>query len=156
MNKHLQYLKYLLLHKWYVGIECWRRGLYRHAFTHDWTKFLPVEWFPYVNYFYGERDQASFDRAWNHHQKANPHHWQYWLLTMDDGTTHALDMPHWQRVEMLCDWIGAGRAIAITRSLSWTSESTRTWFVANRWRMNLHPETLKWMMEELNVTFGVS
>ncbi len=26
----------------------------------------------------GVRDR--FDKAWNHHQKANDHHWQYWLL----------------------------------------------------------------------------
>jgi len=29
--------------------------------------------------------KLRFDIAWNHHQKRNKHHWQYWLLTEDNN-----------------------------------------------------------------------
>lgn len=87
MKPHLQYLWYVLRHKWFVfvagltyGVPLWQ------LLIHDLSKCSPAEWGPYVAYFYGRDTTASkpvFDRAWNHHQKANPHHWQYWLLTND-------------------------------------------------------------------------
>jgi len=54
MQPHLRYLAYVLRHKWHVFIAC--RGLHVplwQAIIHDWTKFLPCEWFPYVQRFYG-------------------------------------------------------------------------------------------------------
>ena len=105
MKAHFQYLSYVLRHKWFVlvaGLRL-RVGLVQ-LLTHDWSKFLPSEWGPYVAHFYGEKPadeevdrlkylgifikskaeiKADFDRAWNHHQKRQPHHWQYWLLTSD-------------------------------------------------------------------------
>ena len=92
--KYLKYLNYLLRHKWYVGIECWKRGLYLYAFTHDLSKFSLDELVPYTNYFYGKGNKITrgrnktgyykptdtgdkaFDFAWLLHQKRNKHHWQ--------------------------------------------------------------------------------
>lgn len=51
--KYLEYLKYLLRHKWYTGLECLRHGLFWEAVTHDLSKFLPDEFFPYCEHFYG-------------------------------------------------------------------------------------------------------
>lgn len=105
MKAHFQYLSYVLRHKWFVFVAGLRLrvGLVQ-LITHDWSKFLPSEWGPYVANFYGEKPtdeevhrlmhlsifikskaeiKADFDRAWNHHQKRQPHHWQYWLLTTD-------------------------------------------------------------------------
>lgn len=107
MKKHWQYLKYVLRHKWFVFLACLEYGLIWRGIKHDWTKFLPSEWFPYVNYFYGEKQsspnkwefrdgklarakevpnpvQDAFDRAWLFHQKRNSHHWQFWLLSPDN------------------------------------------------------------------------
>lgn len=107
MRKHWLYLKYVIRHKWYVFLECLKYGLVWRGIKHDYTKLLPSEWFPYVEYFYGEKAahpktkvfkdgdfvplmeppehvKRAFDAAWNHHQKRNRHHWQYWLLTPDN------------------------------------------------------------------------
>lgn len=106
MKRHLNYGKYVLRHKWYVFLACLRFGLLWRGIKHDWTKFLPVEWTPYARTFYAPdgskqyKPDPLFDHAWNHHQKANSHHWQYWLLSPDkprpnfwyqshdDGMTH--------------------------------------------------------------------
>lgn len=123
---HWAYLVYVIRHKWFVfragrwcGVGIWQ------LLIHDWTKFLPCEWYPYVGSFYNRDgtkrdwksrtavDKLAFNRAWNHHQKANKHHWQYWVLTndSDDPKHSALEMPEKYRREMVADWMGAGRAI---------------------------------------------
>lgn len=118
MKRHVNYLKYILRHKWFVivasrkfGVPLWL------ALLHDWSKFRPSEWTPYAETFYksnGEKqyvESMEFEWAWNHHQKRNKHHWQYWLLTLDSGETEALEMPLRYVREMVADWAGAGRAI---------------------------------------------
>lgn len=137
MNKHLQYLSYVLRHKYYVFIGCMKLGVsWWQAIIHDMSKFYPVEWFAYVEYFNGNppfNNKDQFDRAWNHHQKANPHHWQYWLLLMDDGNLIALDMPDKFVREMVADWYGAGMALG--------KPDIRGWYEATKHQKTLHPST---------------
>lgn len=75
---------------------------------HDASKYETMEFDGYRNYFYpieGEhRDKAAFNLAWNHHQKTNPHHWEYWCLIGRNGGMEALNMPFAYIFEMLCDW----------------------------------------------------
>lgn len=88
MRTHWLYLKAVLRHKRFVyeegrklGLTAWR------CLIHDWQKFMPIEWFPYANAFYGSgggktgkpQGDRAFDRAWHHHQKFGPHHWQHWI-----------------------------------------------------------------------------
>jgi hypothetical protein len=156
MSQHLQYLRYVLRHKWFVFlagfdlcVPIWR------LIVHDWTKFQPVEWFPYVRFFYGNgrsREQlgsysadqvqdGDFELAWNHHQKRNDHHWQYWIRFGDDGTVLTIPMPDVCRREMLADWRGAGRALGKT--------DTPAWYEANKEKLQLHPETRAWVEVQL-------
>lgn len=159
MKAHWQYLCYVLRHKRFVYREGRKLGVGRlQLLVHDFQKFLPAEWFPYVQTFYGcdekyYRDAArrgfvlrkpwgwgrdAFDRAWLHHQKlGGKHHWQYWLLSEDDGGTRALEMPDRYRREMLADWRGAGLALG--------KPDTAEWYAANRDRMVLHPDTRAWI-----------
>lgn len=154
MSKHLKYAKYLFRHKWFVflagrktGVALWR------LIVHDWSKFLPSEWLPYANYFHGGvlkcmAAQARFDYAWLHHQKLNPHHWQYWVLREDSGATKLLEIPpHFVR-EMVADWMGAGRAI----TGKWDSQA---WYERNKEKILLY-ETSRSMVEMLLETYGGS
>lgn len=164
MKKHFQYASYVFRHKWWVfvaglkiGAPVWR------LLIHDWSKFLPCEWSPYVNSFYGgfkwkERPQKikdAFNSAWNHHQKANKHHWQYWLLTndSDDPKHKPLPMPESYAREMVADWMGAGRAI----TGKWECPQ---WYAKNKDKIILHDDTRLYVetllsslgtTEELNV-----
>src|SRR5882762_4064498 len=92
--KHWKYLSYIVRHKWFVALAGMqtRVSIWR-LLKHDWTKFLPCEWCPYVQSFYGGwkyKDRppelvAAFDAAWLHHQHWNDHHWQHWVLREDSG-----------------------------------------------------------------------
>jgi hypothetical protein len=41
----IKYLNYLLRHKWYVGIECFKKGLIWRGLVHDLSKFLQANFF---------------------------------------------------------------------------------------------------------------
>ena len=171
---YIKYLRYLILHKWYVAQECWRRNLWFRAIVHDWSKFLPSEFIPYARYFYGPKYQFlisingdrrnhalntgeyqefindAFDRAWLTHQHRQPHHWQYWVLREDSGDTKVLQMLYPVCMEMVSDWIGAGRAInRTTPDPADPCKETRRWYLANKEKILLHPETRKMVEIEL-------
>lgn len=148
---HWQYAKYVFRHKWYVLKECWKYGLYWRGLVHDLSKFSRAEWDAYAMSFYGpweydERPEwlvAMFDRAWLHHQHVNSHHPQHWVLREDSGNVKVLEMPWEDRVEMIADWRGAGKAQG--------NPDTRGWYLKNREKILLGPETRAWVEVVLNV-----
>lgn len=162
-----KYLWYILRHKYYVSIECFKQGLIWQGITHDMSKFLPSEFKAYAEYFYGEKHccncknfrknkdnycyaifeymvniytngasrckmysklSEEFDLAWLKHIHRNKHHWQYWLLKEDSGNLKTIDMPVNIIREMVCDWIGAGKAIKGTGGI----KETRDWWSTNK------------------------
>jgi hypothetical protein len=112
MKAHLNYLKYVMRHKWYVFLACLDMGVpLLIAIFHDWDKFLPDEWFPYVHTFYAPdgskqyRESAAFARAWMLHQHRNKHHWQYWIWISIPSHNAAAPLPKtdylmWDRGEL--------------------------------------------------------
>jgi len=156
MRRHLLYLRYVMRHKFWVLVGCARLArllpisealsLIWRGLIHDTSKFRPSEWLPYAAFFYGDKpvhfpgdmkpsrtESTEFDRAWLFHLHRNRHHWQHWLLTMDDGTVEALDMPTQDYMEMLADWYGAGRAQG--------HNDTPGWYRANKHKITLSPRT---------------
>lgn len=124
--KHIQgiyfkYFRFVLKHKWYVLLECFKKGEYIRGISHDNSKFSPDEFIPYARYFYLdfstlgldeiEDIKSDFNNAWLLHIHRNPHHWQHWVLHEDCGNCIKLDMPDMYIREMVSDWKGAGKAI---------------------------------------------
>lgn len=106
---------------------------------------------PYVGSFHIDRKLWAdrFDAAWNHHQKANKHHWQYWVLTNDsDEPKHqALEMPETYVREMVADWIGAGRAIT-------GKYGVKKWYEGNKHKQMIHCKSRS-LVEDLISKLGV-
>jgi hypothetical protein len=157
MTRHWRYLKYVCRHKWFVLLAGLRLGVgLRQLLIHDWSKFLPGEWGPYAAYFYGvpvkrggivdRHRRDRFNAAWLHHQHFNPHHYQYWVLRNDDGSTVCLPMPDKYRREMVVDWRGAGLALG--------KPDTAGWYLHNRERILLHDDTRAWVERTLGVGGG--
>jgi len=154
---HAKYFHYVFRHKFFVFLECCRLGIPWQGIMHDVSKLSPSEWRPYVNVFFGKtkspRDETGaydpssiggdFDNAWLHHQHHNPHHWQYWVLLGDEGKEKILNMPIKYRKEMLADWRGAGRAHR--------TPNTVVWYMSNKEKMRLHPETRNWIERQLGL-----
>lgn len=152
---HVRYLRYVLLHKWRVlraglplGVPLWQ------LLVHDMSKFSSEEWGPYARWFYTRapdgrtwyevykeaRDlhpgcmsepwqtarnlKADFDGAWVHHQRYNDHHWESWKRQ---------PMPDRYAREMVADWTAAGMDKGFL--------DVHEWYVLNRTRILLHPDT---------------
>lgn len=120
-SRYMRYLGVLLAHKWFVCLAGWkaRVPLWRLV-IHDWSKFLPSQFFPYADHFYGDlrgrTGVSPYDYAWLRHVNANPHHWEYWVpRTHMRGPKNGraemrtMPMPEWAMREMVADWCAASR-----------------------------------------------
>ncbi len=151
MNIYLGYLKYVIRHKWFVLVECWKMKLYWRGLIHDWHKFLPDEFIPFARHFrFGiqtGRDNTGyykpvntgdpdFDLACLRHRHRADHHWQYWITpTAEDMVAH--EIPINCVIEMFCDWIGAGKAQK--------TKGVVAWYKTNKDKMILHPRTREFL-----------
>ena len=98
---------------WYYMNKCghgWR-GLW-----HDMSKFSPTEFWESVKYYSGTRspidackEDKGISMAWMHHKGRNPHHYEYYVDNMENGG-EARKMPYKYAIELICDYLGAGRA----------------------------------------------
>lgn len=152
-NKYIKYLSYILRHKYFVfqaGLKT-KTSIWR-LIKHDWSKFLPSEFLPYVEFFHGPDSvktsgvtgpssrevpvyvKAAFDQAWLHHQHLNDHHWQHWILREDSGAVKLLEMPGPCVREMVADWMGAGRVI----TGKWEAKE---WYLSQKNVIQLHDNT---------------
>ena len=132
---------------------------------HDISKFLPSEFIPYslhdfsldnpggedVGYYKPtETEDKAFDYAWLLHLKRNKHHWQFWTLPEDVGGLKVLEMPLKHRKEMLCDWIGAGKAQGRRSPKEDTYQEVRKWYDCHQTKLQLGEETRQWIEDKIN------
>lgn len=143
-----------------LGLVSWRHFLpfVWRLMVHDVSKLRPSELFSYAAYFYTKVESVECGRAralfglpelappgtmikdhfnvsWLKHQRRNDHHWQYWLLKEDDGgDALPLSMPVPAVLEMVADWLGAGRAI----TGKWDAQG---WYAKNKQNIVLRGET---------------
>lgn len=163
MSNFIPTLKYLCLtikHKWFV----FKAGLKTKApiwrlIIHDWTKFTPMEAPHYGRQFFGDKTQPlKFSYAWLHHQKTNPHHWEYWIPITGhnrggSGDLEPLPMPEWAVREMLADWLGATRAY---QGFYPETLSEWCWFHENIIKITsqMHKDSVKILMRVIEEYFG--
>lgn len=151
MRKHWNNIKYLAKHKWFVGRECFKQGLYWQGLIHDWSKFGPAEWSAYANFFTPDEGadknelRAGFLKGWNHHIHHNPHHWQYWCTQKDTGGRHLFEMPEKYAREMVADWRGASLAM-------FGVDDTRDWYLKRKQHILLHANTRTLVEQLLGIT----
>jgi hypothetical protein len=160
--KYLRYLKYLLKHKFFVMIECFKEGMIIEGIMNDFSKFSPLEFQAYANHFCGENrnvykyvsrngyskdddpiKDVEFDKAWVHHIHHNPHHWQHWVIPENGSKEVILEMPRKYMVEMVCDWVAAGKAQGRYR------HQLKDWYDEHKEDIILAPYTRKWVENKI-------
>ena len=116
VQKFFGHLKTVLKHKWWVFYYCSYARMPFRGLKHDISKFHPVEFFESVKYYSGTRspidvckEDKGYSSAWFHHKGKNKHHYEYWVDNLDRGGI-PVEMPYKYTVEMLCDYLGAGKA----------------------------------------------
>lgn len=141
-------LKIVLLHKWYVFLECCKKGHVILGIRHDLSKLWPSEFLPYVKYLkdkkesYLEKDDKFLYSKFLH-MKRTKHHFEYWLFLHYDSI-YPMKMPQKYVDEMLIDWKVANRYY------SGNDTGLEEWYVDNRHRIILHPDTRKFVDKAMN------
>ena len=116
LEKTCKHFGTICKHKWWVFYYCCKAGIPWRGIKHDLSKFSPTEFWESVKYYQGTRspidackEANGVSKAWLHHKGRNRHHYEYWMDNFDKGGT-PIKMPYKDAVEMLCDYLGAGRA----------------------------------------------
>lgn len=149
MKKH-HYIKHFMTiakHRAIVRHYCFKCGQYKLGLLHDLSKYSPIEFFSGVKYYQGtsspidaEKKEKGYSLAWQHHKGHNPHHWEYWIDNIGSRKNTPIKMPYKYVVEMLCDWIGAGKTYC---GKSWTQKTPYEYYSLVRGGRIIHPRTEK-------------
>lgn len=155
MNKAIGHLKTVTTHKTNVAKYCFMCGLYKQGILHDMSKFSPAEFIESVKYWTGTyspidacKKANGYSLAWLHHKGRNRHHWEYWVDDFDRGI-NSKKMPYKYMLEMVCDYLGAGRAYS---GKDFTMESEWKWWQNKRKIVLMHHDTFRaidYLMNEM-------
>jgi hypothetical protein len=118
----------------------------RNLAYHDLTKFMPEEAIGYAQHdFSSGQYDVEFEKAWNHHKNHNPHHPEYWLSVDRRGEVTPLPMPAIYVLEMVADWVGAGKSYG---------GSIEEWLPKNLHKFVFHSETIV-ILDEILTKMGI-
>lgn len=128
-----------------VFLACCAAGIPWQGVKHDLSKYTPIEFFSSAKYYQGnrspidaEKEDKGYSLAWLHHKGRNRHHYEYWIDYLDDGGKPVV-IPYKYVIEMVCDWIGAGKVYG--GSSKWTrSKPLQFWKWKSR-TAKIHPAT---------------
>lgn len=144
MNKFLGHLKTVLKHKKNVAHYCFICGLYKQGLLHDMSKFSPTEFWESVKYWQGTRspidackEDKGYSLAWFHHKGRNKHHWEYWMDDYEKGFIPK-KMPYKYMLEMICDYLGAGRAY---KGKDFSMDAEYAWWQTKKDKVKMHQDT---------------
>ena len=133
-------------HRKWVRKYAFELGIPWQGLVHDLSKYSPTEFFESVKYYQGTRspiDAAKEDKgystAWFHHRGRNKHHHEYWIDNFDKGMTFNI-MPYKYFVELVCDYLAAGRAY-MGENFSYAKELE--WWKSKRGTIAMHPAQIE-------------
>lgn len=143
-RKLWKHFKTITKHKWYVFNACRRAGILWRGIKHDLSKFGFTEFVSSAKYFQGnkspidaEKEALGYSKAWAHHKGRNSHHWEYWT-DWKNGELYCMRMPLDDVKELMCDWIGAGKAYNRDK---WSCKEPLRWYELHKDKYELHQNT---------------
>lgn len=156
MGSKWKHFKTVANHKKVVFGECRACGITWQGIVHDLSKFSKTEFAPSAKFFQGnrspieaEKEALGYSEAWLHHKAHNKHHWEYWCDYNDEtGEVIPNRIPSKYVVEMVCDWIGAGKVYSKEK---WTQSEPLDYYNKVRQGRHFHPETEELLVRLLEI-----
>ena len=125
----------ILKHKKNVFYYCNIAGITWRGIKHDMSKFSPIEFKESIKYYTGTsspidecKKENEYSLAWMHHKGHNDHHYEYWMDNFDEGG-ESIQMPLDCAIEMICDYLAAGKTYNENRNRDFTYIDELTWFI---------------------------
>ena len=136
-------------HKRWVFYYCRKAGIVWRGIKHDLSKFSPTEFWESVKYYQGTsspidaaKKDKGWSKAWMHHKGRNSHHYEYWVDNHDSGGK-PLIMPFDDALELLCDYLAAGRAYMGDK---FTYQAEREWWMKKAEKPLAMHAVVKWFI----------
>ena len=143
----LKLIKRILTHKYYVAKYCFQIGLYWQGITHDLSKFSFIEfsraikyWNDNISSLANECKILGYSQTFLHHRGRNPHHYEYWIHSLDDGGVPAR-MPKKYVLELICDYLAAAKTYGADPRKEYI------WWAKQQSHMKIHKETKDYITE---------
>lgn len=138
-------LKRILKHKYYVAKYCFQLGLYWQGITHDLSKFSYTEfsraikyWDDKISSLANETKILGYSETFLHHRGRNPHHYEYWIHSLDEGGIPA-QMPYKYVLELICDYLAAAKTYGAN------PRNEISWWRSNSPHMKIHKSTINFI-----------
>ena len=155
IRKAWNHFKTICKHKAVVYRECKACGIMWQGIVHDLSKYSPSEFLPSALYFQGnrspiekEKEEIGYSKAWLHHKGHNPHHWEYWTDFGNNGEIIVIKIPSEYVIEMVCDWIGAGKVYS---KKAWSQSEPLNYYKKVRAGRHFHHETEELLVKLLEI-----
>ncbi len=141
----VNHFKTVCKHKYWVLVFCVKAGIPIQGIMHDLSKFSPSEFLESVKYYQGNRspidackEENGYSGAWMHHKGRNKHHYEYWQDNFDGGG-EPIQIPFKYALEMVCDYLGAGKAY---HGKNFTPDKELDWWNGKKSKpLAMHPQT---------------
>jgi len=150
MNKLFLHIKTIFKHKYAVFLACKDCGILWRGLKHDLSKLSFIELLSY-KYSNGcqspidiEKKEKGYSLGWQHHKGHNTHHWEYWMDTNVNniGKLVPIRIPYKDAVEIICDYIGAGKAY---NNKTWSDSTPLNYWTNNKNKMIYHSDTAQFL-----------
>lgn len=137
----LKLLKRVTVHKFWVAYYCFQLGLFWQGITHDLSKFSWTEIKGALKYWHPDKSSLAYEKELNgysetflHHRGRNPHHYEYWIHSLDEGGVPA-EMPRKYVLELICDYLAA------CRTYGGDIRTEFDWWMKGEDKVKIHPKT---------------
>lgn len=146
-------IRRVLTHKFWVAYYCFQIGLYWQGITHDLSKFSWTEfsrsikyWDDKISSLANERNINGYSETFLHHRGRNPHHYEYWIHSLDNGGVPA-KMPRKYTLELICDYLAA------CKTYGGNPRNEIDWWNVHKDKIKIHEDTKSYIT---NVLYGFS
>lgn len=149
MHNFFKHLKTVNTHRFWVWHYARLAGIGLRGFFHDISKYSYTEFSESMHYFTGTyspidkcKKEKGYSLAWLHHRSHNKHHREYWTDNYDLGTT-CVKIPFVYCLEMICDFLAAGKTYSLNAGKDFSIQSELDWWNAQlEHGIKMHPESL--------------
>lgn len=157
MMKLFKLLRRVIIHKFWVAYYCFQVGLYWQGITHDLSKFSLTEIKGALKYWNDSKSSLAYEKELNgysatflHHRGRNPHHYEYWIHSLDEGGI-AAEMPRKYALELICDYLAA------CRTYGGDPKDEYKWWDEHKNTMKIHPNSKQFITDVLHsINLGAS
>lgn len=143
--KFFKLLKRIVIHKFWVAYYCFQLGLYWQGITYDLSKFSLTEikgalkyWNDFKSSLAYEKELNGYSETFLHHRGHNPHHYEYWIHSLDEGGV-AAEMPRKYALELICDYLAA------CRTYRGNPKEEYKWWEEHSPKMKIHRRTKQYL-----------